>query len=501
LHGQYAAKGRIEWNEIASSILKPFRSQKSTIDSHQDAHDHGHDHPHDEAGHSVSAATKEDSHDEHDHDAHSDSKSIELTPSAMKNIGLTEEFLKPIELTTFQKSITVPAIVVDRPGRTRLPVSAPMTGIVTHVHAVAGEAIEPGELILEMRLTHEDLVTAQREYLQALGDLAIENKEIDRLEQLSDTGALSNKSLLERQYSRDKIQALLRSHREALRLHGLSESQINTIESTKRLLTEMRIVAPSPDDHEHEDEIQLCGGRRQTYLVSMRAGVPAASDEETPSSTVTPVLVLQELLVQKGQVVNAGQLLCTLADYDHLLLEGQAFESESHLVAKAKQSDSKVAAVLEEGGIPTKLQNLNFGWVDNEIDPQRRTLKFFIELPNELLQDSRKASGQRFATWRYRTGQRMQLLIPVETWADQIVLPVDAVTKEGLDCFVFQQNGDHFEQVAVHEMYRDQTSVVIENDGSIYPGDVVALRGAHQMQMALKNKSGGAVDPHAGHSH
>jgi hypothetical protein len=35
----------------------------------------------------------------------------------------------------------------------------------------------------------------------------------------------------------------------------------------------------------------------------------------------------------------------------------------------------------------------------------------------------------------------------------------------------------------------------------LFPGDVVAQRGAHQMQMALKNKSGGGVDPHAGHNH
>jgi hypothetical protein len=81
------------------------------------------------------------------------------------------------------------------------------------------------------------------------------------------------------------------------------------------------------------------------------------------------------------------------------------------------------------------------------------------------------------------------------------VLPIEAVVKEGIDSFIFQQNGEHFDRIPVHEKYRDQTSVVIENDGSIYPGDVVALRGAHQMQMALKNKSGGGIDPHAGHSH
>ena len=95
----------------------------------------------------------------------------------------------------------------------------------------------------------------------------------------------------------------------------------------------------------------------------------------------------------------------------------------------------------------------------------------------------------------------MQLLIPVETWKKQIVLPVEAVASEGAEQFVFQENGDHFDRRPVHVLYQDQLWAVIENDGSIFPGDKIAFAGAHQLQMALKNKAGGAVDPHAGHNH
>ena len=81
------------------------------------------------------------------------------------------------------------------------------------------------------------------------------------------------------------------------------------------------------------------------------------------------------------------------------------------------------------------------------------------------------------------------------------MLPVDAVVKDGADWFVFRQNGKRFERIPVHVRHRDQRAVVIENDGTLYLGDIVAMKSAHQLQMALKNKSGGAVDPHAGHSH
>lgn len=104
-------------------------------------------------------------------------------------------------------------------------------------------------------------------------------------------------------------------------------------------------------------------------------------------------------------------------------------------------------------------------------------------------------------TWKYRVGQRLEVRVPVEAWEQQIVLPVDAAVKDGADWFVFQQNGEHFERVAVHVKYRDQSNVVIENDGAIFPGDVIAMRSAHQMQMAIKNKSGAGADPHAGHNH
>ena len=49
----------------------------------------------------------------------------------------------------------------------------------------------------------------------------------------------------------------------------------------------------------------------------------------------------------------------------------------------------------------------------------------------------------------------MELGIPIAEWIEQIVLPVDAVVCEGIDSFVFQQNGDHFDRVPVHEKHRN----------------------------------------------
>ena len=462
-----------------------------------------------------------DDHAGHDHAVHSSATSLELSELAMKNLGLSEEYLQPIELRNYQQIVTVPAIVVDKPGRTRLPISASMTGIVTHIHAVAGVAIEPGDLILEMRLTHEDLVTAQKEYLQTLGDREIELKEIARIEGIVNSGAISSKLLLERQYNRDKLESLLRSQREGLRLHALTESQISIIDSEKRLLTEIRVYAPNPDV-DKGDEIRLMRQSEPSIPRSNRAAelsgslqqpessfrvaalshvshAESAAPQSASSTDKKRLLVVQDMLVQKGQSVSAGETLCVLADFEELMIEGQAFEAEASQVATAKVEGRTVSALLNDKS--PRIENLTLSWLDNEIDPTTRTLKFYVTLKNQLLADNENEVGLRHISWKYRVGQRMELGIPIAEWIDQIVLPIDAVVREGVESFVFQQNGEHFDRVAVHEKYRDRTSVVVENDGALFPGDVVAMRGAHQMQMAIKTKSGGGIDPHAGHNH
>ena len=63
------------------------------------------------------------------------------------------------------------------------------------------------------------------------------------------------------------------------------------------------------------------------------------------------------------------------------------------------------------------------------------------------------------------------------------------------------ENGDHFDRIPVAVLARDSISVAIANDGQVWPGQSIAISGAHQLQMALKNKSGDAIDPHAGHNH
>ncbi len=91
-------------------------------------------------------AAEESSHDhaehDHGHEGHDESSSLELSPQARKNVGLTtgEIILQP-----YVRTIAMPAVVIGRPGRSHIAVTAPLGGRVTRVYPIEGEAILPGQ--------------------------------------------------------------------------------------------------------------------------------------------------------------------------------------------------------------------------------------------------------------------------------------------------------------------------------------------------------------------
>ena len=376
-----------------------------------------------------------------------------------------------VELKTFVRRVTIPAMVVGRPGRSEIEVTAPLGGRVTRVYPVEGEAVEPNQPLFDLRLTHEELVQAQSAFLRTAEELDVVAREIRRLESVRVPGAIAGKTLRQREYEQQKLQAVFNAQRQSLLLHGLTPQQIDNILKTRTLLQGVTVVAPAH---------------------------PKNGDSHSPSHPFT----VRTLHVRPGQYVDTGVALCQLTDYAELYIEGRAFEHDADALVRAAREGWLIRATREsDSGQSEIVEGLRIVYVANEVEPESRALHFYVGLPNRIVHEARSPDGHRFVTWQYRPGQRMKLHVPVEQWPDRIVLPVDAVAKDGIEYYVFVQNGDHFDRVSVHVEYRDQFSVVVANDGSIFPGDIVVTRGAHQLQMALKNKAGGAPDPHAGHNH
>jgi len=402
----------------------------------------------------------------HGHEGHVEADALRLSKQALKNVGYKSI---RIELQPFVRTVTMPAMVVERPGRSQFDVTAPMTGIVKKVYRIEGEAIEPGEPLFDLHLTHKDLVTAQRDFLRLTEELDVVEREVRRLQSVGD-GVIAGKRILERQYEEQKIKAALHAQRQGLLLHGLTKEQLDQIQHKRSLLKTLTIVAP-----EH-------------------------FNGEEPHGSPT-LFHLQRLHSQSGKQVSAGSRLAVLADHRQLYIEGRAFEEDAERLNLSAKDNWNISAVLMSPGTTRSIaENLQILYLSDQVEPESRALKFYIALPNEVVRDQTK-DGHRFIGWKYKPGQRMEVRIPVQQLEQRIVLPVDAVVEEGAETFVFQMHGDHFDRVAVHVELRDRDFVVIANDDVLYPGDIVAASGAYLMHLALKNKAGGGVDPHAGHNH
>ena len=453
--------------------------------------------------------------DEHEH-GHESPDVLHLSEQARKNIGLE---VGTVQLGTYERTSTIPGVIVEQPGRTRLAITAAMTGVVTDLAIRRGETVRSGDVLFRLRLTHEDLIDAQTEFLRNLTQLDVTRRQIARLREITQEGITAGEVVLEREYERDKLLAAVNAAREALLLHGLSEEQVDVIERSRRLVREITVTVPLlHDDHSVHDESESVGGpirpvTMRTSGVSSQeqsgspgdrraAAAPADQAEHSHETRVADFVVL-EIAVHRGEAVQAGTPLCVLADMERLYVEGRAFEQDAPQLATAARQGWKISALVQTvQRQPEVVRGLDILYVANEIDPETRALYFYAGLENVPVRDETTPDGRRYVTWRFKPGQRVQLHVPVEAWSDVITLPVNAVAREGAEFYVFVQNGDHFERRPVHVLYRDQLNAVIEHDGSIFPGERVALNAAHQLQMALKNKAGGGgAGAHHGHVH
>jgi multidrug efflux pump subunit AcrA (membrane-fusion protein) len=484
-------------------------------------------------------------HDDHDHDDHDHSshdpghdeaeQEITLSPQARGNLALQSEL---VSRSSFTQYVSMPGTIIDWPGRTHVVITAPLTGIVSGIYVSHGELIRSGEPLFSLRLTRQDLVRAQSEFLSALGRLDVENREMQRLASAAQNGAVEGKTLIQREYERDKLVAELQAQRQAMLLHGLSESQITSIEDTRELVREVTIFVPvihgddslhhhSEHEHEHGPGDQPHPGERAPQAAEVAPALepqdvvaplqPAEADGGIHRAAYTATLraaepgqehsvqqaefLVTELIVSRGESVEAGKPLGRLSDYSQVLIEGHAFQKDAKSLRSAASLQLALQAVIESAGNrPEIIDGLRIAYIGSEVDLNTWALPFFVSLENRV-ERSEQLGDERFVSWRFKPGQRLQLRVPLQSLDNVIVVPRDAIAEEGAERYVFVDHGDHFARRPVRIVTRDAISIAIADDGSLKAGEKIAVSGAHQLQMAIKNKSGGGLDRHAGHQH
>lgn len=402
-----------------------------------------------------------------------EAKTLKMTEQARKNIGLVSRPAKP---QLYWRTIEVPGEIIDRPGYSDRGVTSPAVGVVTEVHAFPGDTVKPGDRLFTLRLFSEYLQNTQAELFKATREIQLITEQHARLESLVKTGGIPESRLIELDNQLRRQTALIQSFQQDLLTRGLNPDQIkNVTEGT--FVSTIDVVAPAalkqPKDAAAIQPV--------AFQVMEGAGTDLAFE-------------VQELNVELGQQVQAGQLLSTLANHQSLLIEGHAFKREASSLARAAENRWPIRCSFAEDDQtdwPAFDQTLEIRHLANSVDSETRTFGFFISLRNQsraYVKDDRT-----FVVWRFRPGQRVRLQVPVEELKDVLVLPSAAIVREGPEAYVFQQNGDLFNRLPVHVLHEDRLQTVLANDGSVKTNHYLAQSAAASLNRVLKAQAASGV--------
>ncbi|MCA9013639.1 MAG: efflux RND transporter periplasmic adaptor subunit [Planctomycetaceae bacterium] len=448
-----------------------------------------------ESSRSTGSAASEvkDEHEGHAHGQEENPNQLPLSDQARKNLNLK---LGEVSLSDYWRTVVVPGEVGEKPGHSESRITATINGIILQVHVLPGQTVKPGDPLFDVQATGDVLANAQSTLLKTLQEIELVDAELKRLKPITEQGAVPGVRLLEKQYEKQRLESLRQVQVQELLVRGLTVDQIDEIVETKILLRQFTVYVPGG---KAVAPVKATNRNRKPSIVPISLqkeaeGIGAASRDLVYS--------VEKIDIFPGKQVQSGDELCDLALHTNLQIIGMAFQSESDLISSAMEEQRSITAIFDTSDTQAiERKDLQIQYVDNVVDPNSRLFRFYIPIQNEIVRDLDGPEGVKFRAWRFKPGQRVQLMVPVEHWESEIVLPTEAVVKEGADAYVFRSNGNLMERVPVSIKHEDPRTSVLANDGNLFEGDIVALNEAYQMNLALRKQQGSGVDPHAGHNH
>lgn len=266
-----------------------------------------------------------------------------------------------------------------------------------------GRIIRKGEPLYQ--LYSESLLTLQREFLLAK----------EQFDQLGDSG--------------EKYKAFLDAARKKLILFGLTESQINRLETDRRMQKTITFVAPA-------------GG------------------------------VVRELEVAEGQYVDEGTSLMRIDNLDDLWVEAELYPDERALVKVGDRVNVRVSGSLDTP-VDARVMFLN-----PEYRANTQIAVMRVSISNKDL--------------RFVPGMHAQVLFSHSS-KDALALPVDAVIRDGNGSHVYVQRGrntfrpvmvktgiENFDQVEITEGLSEGDTVAVSGAYLLY-SEMILKKGSASM--------------------
>lgn len=163
---------------------------------------------------------------------------IHLDKQQRDNLGITTT---AITHATSIKSMGLPAMTVV-PNEQLHIISSQQSGLVKQLFVVEGDSVTTGQELVKIQSS--DFLELQRDYLQLFSRFNLSRTSYERARTAFKDGVLSEEKMLSMQSDYYELSAARDEKREALKLSGLSQEEINELEKSKTLVSDFIIRSP-----------------------------------------------------------------------------------------------------------------------------------------------------------------------------------------------------------------------------------------------------------------
>ncbi len=163
---------------------------------------------------------------------------ITISEAQIDNLGIKLGKLQSIKL--------VP--LFDAPAKVSIPpaneyfVSTTYAGLVSTIKASVGDEVVKGQVLASIKSA--ELLTLQQHHLSSINDLQLAKADYVRDKQLYKEGIIADRRWLQTKTSYNVFMAHFNETRQLLEISGIPAKDINVLEKTRKLSSQLNVVAP-----------------------------------------------------------------------------------------------------------------------------------------------------------------------------------------------------------------------------------------------------------------
>ncbi len=355
-------------------------------------------------------------------------RAVAVGAEKARSLGIRVDTLAAGSATS---TISRPATVTFNPDRVAR-VGPRVEGKVVRVTTDLGDRVQKGEVVAV--LSSVTIGKAKSQYLTANARLKTHRRAYEREKALRADSISSEAALLEAQATFEEAKAEFRAAKEALRLYGLSDADVQPAEKRTMPISHFRLTSP-----------------------------------------VTGTL--QKRDVQIGQTVGAQETPFYVANSAEMWVMIDAYERDIAAVKEGQRVRLSVSS------LPDASFEGTIDFISQTLEEKTRTLRMraVVDNPNGRLRD----------------GMYGRAHISTEAAVERALISTDAVqTIDGTPMvFVPGHKAGHFRAVPVR-LGEESQSGMVELRSGLQPGDVAVTEGAFNLKSALTAQTRSAAHSH-----